>query len=147
MAERRTCKHCLQGFSPRPQNPDQQYCSEQACQRARKRHWQQQKLLADADYQANQRAAQKSWVENNPDYWRHYRESNPDYVEGNRQRQGERNHRRCKQDTVQIPIAKMDASIPESFINPGRYLLTRIENGLIAKMDALIVEINVFAGG
>jgi hypothetical protein len=46
-----------------------------------------------------------------------------------------------------MPIAKMDASTPESFINPGRYLLTRIENGLIAKMDALIVEINVVAGG
>jgi hypothetical protein len=41
----------------------------------------------------------------------------------------------------------MDASIPESLIIPGRYLLTRIESGLIAKMDALIVEINLVAGG
>lgn len=147
MAERRTCKHCLHGFYPRPQNPDQRYCSERACQRARKRHWQQQKLLADADYQANQRAAQRTWTENHPDYWRHYRQRNPDYVASNRQRQGERNHRRCEQGTVQLPIAKMDASIPESLINPGRYLLTRVESGLIAKMDALIVEINLVAGG
>jgi len=105
------------------------------------------KLLADPDYQANQSAAQRSWAENNPDYWRQYRQRNPDYVEGNRKRQRERNHRRGEQDTVQIPIAKMDASTPESSINPGRYLLTRIESGLIAKMDALIVDINVFAGG
>ena len=35
MAERRICKHCLQIFIPRPQNPDQLYCSEPACQRVR----------------------------------------------------------------------------------------------------------------
>ena len=146
MAARRKCKHCHQSFSPRPQNPDQQYCSERVCQRARKRIWQQRKLLADPDYHANQSAAQSCWQKKNPDYWSKYRERNPDYVEHNRDRQRERNRRRREQDIDQIPIAKMDASMPESFINPGRYLLSRIESGLIAKMDALIVEINVVTG-
>jgi hypothetical protein len=64
-------------------------------------------------------------------------------VKRNREHQRERNLRRCGQDNGRPPIAKMDASTPESSINPGRYLLTRIESGLIAKMDALIVEISV----
>ena len=147
MAERRKCKHCLKGFFPRPQNPDQEYCSEEACQRARKRIWQQQKLLIDSDYRANQKAAQSCWQENNPDYWQEYRERHPDYVARNRERQRERNRRRREQDTGQAPIAKMDASAPEKSLNPGRYMLSRVDSGLIANMDALIVEINVVSGG
>ena len=147
MAERRKCKHCLKGFLPRPQNPDQEYCSEQACQRARKRIWQQQKLLIDSDYRANQKAAQSCWQEKNLDYWQKYRERHPDYVARNRERQRERNRRRREQDTGQAPIAKMDASAPEKSLNPGRYMLSRVDSGLIANMDALIVEINVVSGG
>jgi hypothetical protein len=143
MAERRMCRHCHQIFTPRPQNPDQQYCSEPACQRARKRIWQQSKLLSDPDYHANQRAAQSCWREKNPDYWRKYRERNPDYVEHNRKDQLKRNRRRYGQDTERPPIAKMDASMSERSIIPGRYLLSRVETDLVAKMDALIVEINV----
>ena len=120
MAERRKCKHCCQGFNPRPQNPDQQYCSERACQRARKRNWQRRKLLVDLDYRVNQSAARSSWRGKNPDYWSNYRAKNPDYVEGNRQRQQERNRLRRGQDT---------------------------DRTLIAKMDALLVEINVVSGG
>jgi hypothetical protein len=147
MAKMRHCKHCHQVFCPRPQNPDQRYCSEPACQRARKRDWQQQKLLTDPDYQANQSAAQRCWQEKNPEYRQQYREKNPDYVDRNRERQRERNRRRRKHDTGLVPIAKMDASMPERSINPGRYLLSRVESGLIAKMDALIVEINVVSCG
>jgi len=145
MAERRKCKHCGQLFSNRPQNPNQQYCSEPDCQRARKRIWQQRKLLADPDYHANQRDAQSRWQEKNPDYWSKYRKDHPDYVERNRARQRERNRRR-RQDSCRPVIAKMDASMPESSINSGRYLLSMVDGGMIAKMDALIVEINVISG-
>jgi len=147
MAERRKCKHCLKGFRPRPQNPDQEYCSEQTCQRARKRIWQQQKLLIDSDYRANQKASQICWQEKNPNYWQEYRKRNPDYTVRNRDLQRERNRRRREQDTGESPIAKMDASTPERAINPGRYMLSRVDSGLIANMDALIVEINVVSGG
>jgi hypothetical protein len=147
MAERRKCKHCHKSFSPRPQNPDQQYCSEPDCQRARKRIWQQRKLLADADYHANQRAAQSIWQKKNPDYWSKYRQRNPVYVERNRANQRDRNHYRNWQDKGRSAIAKMDSSISESSIIPGRYQLRRIDSGRIAKMDALIVEINLFSSG
>jgi hypothetical protein len=113
MSERRKCKHCQQLFCPRPQNPDQHYCSERECQRARKRIWQKNKLLSDPDYRTNQSAAQSCWQKKNPDYWSNYRAKNPDYnMEDNRQRQQERNRRRRVQEIDQMAIAKMDASIP-----------------------------------
>ena len=141
------CKHCRKVFHPRPQNPDQQYCSDSACQRARKRVWQRQKLRRDPDYQANQRAARHCWQENNPDYWREYRRRNPEYVARNRERQRERNRCRRERDPDPVAIAKMDASRPERAINPGRYLLHRVVDGQVAKMDASIVEINVIFSG
>jgi hypothetical protein len=104
-------------------------------------------LLSDPDYHDNQSAAQSCWREKNPDYWSKYRERNPDYVKRNRDRQRDRNRRRRGQDTGRTPIAKMDASTPERSIKPGRYLLSRVESGLIVNMDALIVEINVLPGG
>jgi hypothetical protein len=119
MAERRKCKHCLKGFRPRPQNHDQEYCSEQACQRARKRIWQKKKLLADPDYQANQKASQICWQEKNPNYWQEYRKRNPDYTVRNRDLQRERNRRRREQDTGESPIAKMDALIVEINVVSG----------------------------
>ncbi len=39
------CAGCGQPFEPRPQVPDQAYCSEPDCQRARKRQWQRAKRL------------------------------------------------------------------------------------------------------
>lgn len=147
MIKMRHCKYCRQDFRPRPQNPDQQYCSDSACQRARKRDWQRQKLLFDLEYQGNQKAAQRCWQEKNPNYWQEYRKRNSVYADRNRELQRERNRRRREQDIGQIPIANMDASMPESSISPGRYLLSRVNSGLIANMDALIVEINVVSSG
>ena|GEM_PF-5663431 len=46
----RKCKACGGHFSPRPQNPDQQFCSKPECQRERKRRWQKHKRATDADY-------------------------------------------------------------------------------------------------
>lgn len=67
------CAHCGESFHPRPQVPNQTFCSSRDCQRARKRQWQQARLGADTDYRENQRAAQRSWQARNPSYWRQYR--------------------------------------------------------------------------
>ena len=64
------CAHCGQPFEPRPQVPDQAFCSAPDCQRARKRQWQRAKLQSDPDYRINQRAAQQAWSQRNQDYWR-----------------------------------------------------------------------------
>lgn len=37
------CEACQRMFRPRPQNPNQKYCSEASCQRERKRRWQRAK--------------------------------------------------------------------------------------------------------
>lgn len=68
----RICVNCGRGFEPLPHIPRQSFCSHPACQKARKRAWQRNKLRADPDYRHNQRAAQKAWQERNRDYWHEY---------------------------------------------------------------------------
>ena len=83
MAERR-CAACGRWFEPRCNVPQQRYCSRPECQRSRRRRWQREKLAADADYRANQAAAQRRWSKHYPEYWRRYRERHPDYRERDR---------------------------------------------------------------
>lgn len=63
------CASCGKVFSVRSQSPRQTYCSALECQRERRRRWNKGKLKADADYRANQLAAQRAWHVRNPDYW------------------------------------------------------------------------------
>jgi hypothetical protein len=119
MAKRR-CAACGCLFVPRRNVPQQRYCSKRECQRTRRRRWQRQKLKADADYRANQAAAQRRWRERHPDYWRRYRQGHPDSTERNRQRQRERNRRRRLAATGPSPpaIAKMGTD-QTCFTHPG----------------------------
>ena len=73
MAKRR-CAACGCLFEPRRNVTQQRYCSKQACQRTRRGRWQREKLKTDADYRANQTAAQRRWRERHCDYWRAYRQ-------------------------------------------------------------------------
>ena len=121
---------CRRLFSPNHRIKNQRYCNARACQLARKREWQREKMKNDPDYRLNQEAAQQSWRENNPDYWRRYRERHPEYVERNRVKQQERDRRRRLGDH-----AKMDASDPKCLIKPRGYYLIPAEANL-AKKDA-----------
>lgn len=107
---KRRCAACGCLFVPRRNVPEQRYCAKRACQRTRRRRWQRQKLKADADYRANQAAAQQRWRERHPGYWRGYRERHPEYTARNRAQQDERNHRRLKRATgpSAARIANMD---------------------------------------
>lgn len=69
----RICANCGLNFQPRPQVPNQAYCSAPECQRARKLRWQQDKLRSDPDYRESQRDAQRAWLDRNPGYWANYR--------------------------------------------------------------------------
>ena len=119
---------------------NQRYCSEDSCQKERKRRWQQQKRAEDPAYRANQRDANKRWREKNPDYWRDYRKRHSDYERRNRELQRERNRRRRHRSG---PIAKMDASDGTSPVMTGHYQLVPLESGTVAKMDAINVKIEV----
>jgi hypothetical protein len=137
----KTCQCCKKLFYPHPAVPDQRYCSERECQKARKRKWQKEKLARDSDYRDNQASAQRQWRSRNKDYWKRYREKNPAYTERNRVAQQERNRRRRSG----TEIAKMDELKEETLIPSGRYRLVPFCNEGIAKMDELIVELGVIS--
>jgi hypothetical protein len=145
MSERR-CLSCSRGFDPRPQAPDQQYCSDKACQQARRRAWQRERKRRDEDYRDNQRRAQRAWVAEHSTYWRGWREKHPEYCERNRERQEVRDRRRRSAGL----LAKMDASGggpgPNLGVPSGVYRLVPASGGLLAKMDVWTVRIAVISG-
>jgi hypothetical protein len=122
--------HCGRLFDPNPRVKNQRYCGEKACQRARKREWQKQKLAVDPDYRANQRDCQIEWHRQHPDYYKKYRQEH--------QRYGERNTllQSCRNAKARV-IAKMDALKPAQLIKPGAFYLLP----LIAKMDASVQKV------
>jgi hypothetical protein len=148
MAKRR-CAACGCLFVPRRNVPQQRYCSKRVCQRTRRRRWQREKLTTDADYRANQAAAQRRWRERHPDYWHRYRQNRPDYAECNRERQRERNRRRRSAGTAPSPpaIANMDAYATERLVRSGTYRLVPVAAPGVAKMDAYLVEMHVLSAG
>lgn len=125
------CVYCGDLFEPRPQTPDQTYCSSRTCQRARKREWQRKKLRTDSDYRDNQRDAQRAWLSRNPDYWRQYRRDHLDYVASGRTRQ------RGQPFAAAVSVAKMDVCIAPS----GLYQLTPVSPPAGASTDSCLVEI------
>jgi hypothetical protein len=102
----------------------------------------------DEIYRKDQKAAQQDWLNNNPDYWQNYRSENTNYTDRNREKQRIRNRlRKAKFESDQklAPIAKMDALSHENKIISGKYKLIPVKPDMIAKMDALIVEINTIS--
>lgn len=143
----KTCVCCGRRFTSRDER--QHYCTHIACQRMRKRKWQRQKLITDKDYKANQADAQKRWRETHPDYWRDYRVTHPEYRERNRGQQHQRNALRKGDGSgvylqAESEIAKMDAAPP---LKSGTYRLIPYGVPLIAKMDAMVVELSLVSAG
>lgn len=132
----RHCVCCGEPFEPRPQVPDQAYCSAPDCQRARKRQWQRVKLQSDPDYRINQRAAQQAWTQRNSDYWRNYRDARPDCEQRNREQQRSRDARERDQ-AREADLAKMDVcSLPTGLYRITGHPAFPRQNG-----DSWIVEI------
>ena len=113
-----------------------------ACQRERRRRWQQSKLHADADYRANQRQAQRAWADGHGEYWREYRASHPDYTDRSRVEQRRRD---CGRRATRL--AKMDASTPINGVPSGTYRLLAATGDDLAKKDAWTVKITVISKG
>jgi len=139
--ESRRCAACGRHLRPRPQVPQQRYCAAAACQRERRRRWQQAKRRSDPDYRDNQARAQRAWHGRHPEYWREYRRTHPQYCERNRTQQRRRNGQRQRAG----PIAKMDASRPRCPVPSGTYRLSPAAAAGIAKMDAWTVEITLLS--
>jgi len=134
--ESKRCAGCAETFHPRTQTPKQTYGGSAACQRVRRRRWQQTRRQTDPDYRENQSRAQTAWAEQHPDYWREYRRSHPEYAERNRILQQARDARRTER-----VLAKMDVSTRESPVPSGIYRLSPVTGDDLAKMDAWMVRI------
>jgi len=134
-------------FRPHAKVPNQKYCSSIDCQRERRRIWQKSKRSNDDDYKKDQIDAQNVWLRRNPGYWKEYRKNNPGYTERNRKLQKIRNlkakHRLKVQNTKIEKIAKMDEYEQKKVKLSGYYTLYPIHADKIAKMDAILVKIDV----
>ncbi len=147
------CQNCR---LEKPANPrlkgEQKFCSDEACQRERKRLWQRENLSAHPCYRAHQRTALKLWRRKRPlhRYQKEYRDHHPEYVQKNREQQRLRNYQRRLQNTSVAgeKIVKMDAFSYHP-VKSGTYLLTPCSleaSAKIVKMDALLVALQVFQG-
>lgn len=134
--ESKQCAGCGKSFHPRAQTPKQTYCASAACQRERRRRWQQARRQSDPDYRENQARAQAAWAAQHPDYWREYRRLHPEYCDRNRRQQRARDAGRPER-----VLAKMDASTPETAVPSGIYRLSPVTRDDLARMDAWMVRI------
>ena len=130
------CACCGQPFQPRPQVPNQAYCSSPACQRERRQAWQRQNLQDDRFYRENLQDAQRAWRDRNPGYSRNYRAANPKYVEKNRNQQRSKPPLARKSD-----LAKMDASTCPTALPAGVYRVRPLQWKGTARIGTWIVEI------
>ncbi|PIP43926.1 MAG: hypothetical protein COX17_04310 [Deltaproteobacteria bacterium CG23_combo_of_CG06-09_8_20_14_all_60_8] len=121
-----TCLCCRRKLPVNPRIKDQRFCGQAVCQRDRKRRWQQAKMTTDPDYRNNQRDAQKTWRERNPDYWR--------------KRAAKRAPPPRPTGSVTAPAVKMDTLSEYFNAETVKYIIVSID-ARGRKMDALPVRI------
>ena len=90
----RLCRYCRQPFQPNRYHPQQQVCSQPACQSQRCSDYHRQKIASDGVYRQVCLESPRKWRETHPDYWRKYRQEHPEQVERNRRNQRLRDEKR-----------------------------------------------------
>ena len=148
--EQRRCACCRELFHPRPQCPEQAFCSAPACQRERRRRWQKARRAADGDYRENEVQANRYWRGQHPGYWREYRRKHPEYVTRNRDQQRKRDRGTRSSDPVAAAptpeLANGDASSLDFPFPTGTYRIAPAHWGDLANEDACLVEIALLSG-
>jgi outer membrane receptor for ferrienterochelin and colicin len=146
--KKRHCKCCRLIFLI-IRNPEQQYCGQADCQRARKNQWRKNARQSDADYRSNQRCSNRRWQASHPDYWKRYRASHQKYVHRNREKQRVRDQsaKTEGQKGEATHLAKSDAFFEKTPIPSGSYWLTPVLASHLAKSDAFFVKIDLIPTG
>jgi len=147
--EKRRCAACRKLFHPRPQSPEQKFCSAAECQRERKRRWQKARRASDPDYRENDIQANRQWRSRHPGYWRAYRRKHPQSVIRNRDKQRERDRaRRLKLPlrSTRPHLANEDASTLSFPVNTGTYRMIPVTGSNLANVDACLVKIALLTG-
>ena len=148
--EKRRCAGCRKLFHPRPQSPEQTFCSAAQCQRERKRRWQKARRAADPDYRDNDVQANRQWRSQHPDYWRAYRRQHPPSVIRNRDQQRERDRARRLKAPRPPPgpnLVNEDASTLPFPVETGTYRLFPVTRGDLANENACLVKIALVSAG
>lgn len=140
MLSKRPCVACGAPFVPRPQIPNQLFCSNPQCQRERRRRRQAEKRANNPGHRTNDAQYYQDWLRKNPDYWKRYRATHPEYAERNRIQQQQRNKGRKNAD-----IAKDNVWPVHPFVG-GLYRLSPVTPRVIANEAVWIVEITVLSG-
>lgn len=135
----RSCAACGKPFVPRPQIPNQRFCSDHECQRERRRRTQAERRANKPEGGANNAQYYREWRIKNPDYWKRYRATHPVYAERNRVQQRQRNKARKNLD-----IANEAVWPAHPFIG-GFYRLSPVTRRKIANEAVWIVEISVLS--
>lgn len=135
----RSCAACGNLFVPRPQTPNQRFCSDHECQRERRRRTQVERRANNSETRVNDARYYRDWQIKNPDYWKRYRATHPEYAERNRIQQRQRNKAQKNSD-----IAKDDVWPAYPFIG-GLYRLSPVTPRVIANEAVWIVEISVLS--
>ena len=144
--QQRPCAACRKKFTPAAHVAEQCFCSQERCQRERRRRWQKNKRRVDADYRDNERRAQRSWAQQHAEYWQDYRREHPEYRERNRRQQRRRDARRRGAQVLagaHRVLANGDASTPIFPLRSGTYELRAVSEGagVLANGDVWKVQI------
>jgi hypothetical protein len=147
MRPSRSCRYCRQIFHPSIYRPEQQVCSQPACQRQRRSAYHRERIRSDAAYAEDVRASQRKWRQANLDYWKRYREQHPESVARNRQRQQHRDQKRRVVNLAKMNLAldlKREAS-EVWFVGP---VVKDLAKNNLAQSKVLIYQgIDATAGG
>jgi endogenous inhibitor of DNA gyrase (YacG/DUF329 family) len=104
MAPTITCLKCGAVVPRNPRVKKQKYCSNEECQKVRRRSWKKKNYAKNKSYRRNHLDIQATWREQRPayEYQKEYRESHKEYVIRNRELQRERNKKRQKEPVPMI---------------------------------------------
>lgn len=106
------CPYCKTHFIPDVKVGERQKtCGKPACKKALKsennRRWRQR----NPDHYRNDYPRLREWLEQNPEYLKHYRESHPEYVKKNRETQRVRDRRKKLHLDIQAQLKRQAPEI------------------------------------
>jgi len=146
------CRHCKKEVpaNRKLKHLTQYYCSEKACQAARKLSFERDKYKSNESFRSDKlqsaRDRKKKLTDGgNPcfasQYQRSYRESHPKYVSDNRQKQRQRYARIRDKTREQKKIVNPDTLMPQIHDNDTVYAMIAVDYKKIVNPDTLISQI------
>jgi len=129
-----TCRHCGKTLPRNPCSKNQKYCSETACQNARRNRSNKSKLKKSKKARDLRKARNKRWREKAPanTYMDQYRKNSPEYESENRKKQLDRN-RKMRKNVSPSMIVKTYALTPHPFGDGACMVFNELKGEKIVK--------------